>query len=114
MHAVIIQCVSIAVLICSFTMVPIHIMLILGLLVAQALTSLAQVYVINTDSDKTLRFDGLGGISGGGATSKLLNAYPEKYRSDLYDLLFKPSFGASLQILKVCNDQTPQAILHSR
>ena len=64
MHAVIIQCVSIAVLICSFTMVPIHIMLMLGLLVAQVLTSLAQVYVIDTDSDKTLRFDGLGGISG--------------------------------------------------
>lgn len=59
------------------------------------------MYSVQSDHTNTARFDGLGGISGGGATSKLLNTYPDKYKSDLYDLLFKPSFGASLQILKV-------------
>ncbi|KAK3782633.1 hypothetical protein RRG08_015208 [Elysia crispata] len=47
------------------------------------------------------RFDGIGGLSGGGATSKLLITYPEKQRSEILDFLFKPNFGASLQILKV-------------
>ncbi|GFR70735.1 galactocerebrosidase [Elysia marginata] len=47
------------------------------------------------------QFDGIGGLSGGGATSKLLVNYPEKQRSEILDFLFKPNFGASLQILKV-------------
>ncbi|XP_060551799.1 galactocerebrosidase-like isoform X2 [Ruditapes philippinarum] len=47
------------------------------------------------------RFDGIGGISGGGATSKLLINYPEPQRSEILDYLFKPNFGASLHILKV-------------
>lgn len=47
------------------------------------------------------RFDGVGAISGGGATSKLLVNYPELHRSDILDFLFKPNYGASLQILKV-------------
>ncbi|XP_045189275.2 galactocerebrosidase-like isoform X2 [Mercenaria mercenaria] len=46
-------------------------------------------------------FDGIGGISGGGATSKLLINYPEPQRSEILDYLFKPNFGASLHILKV-------------
>ena len=46
-------------------------------------------------------FDGLGGLSGGGATSRLLVDYPEPQRSQILDYLFKPNFGASLQILKV-------------
>ena len=46
-------------------------------------------------------FDGLGAISGGGATSRLLRDYPSPQREQLLDYLFKPSFGASLQILKV-------------
>lgn len=45
--------------------------------------------------------DGIGGLSGGGATSVLLPSYPEPARSDILDFLFKPNFGASLQILKV-------------
>lgn len=47
------------------------------------------------------RFDGLGAISGGGATSRLLVDYPEEQRSQVLDLLFSPQFGASLHILKV-------------
>ncbi|XP_012942715.1 galactocerebrosidase [Aplysia californica] len=46
-------------------------------------------------------FDGIGGLSGGGATSKLLVNYPAKERDQILDYLFKPNFGASLQILKV-------------
>ena len=47
------------------------------------------------------RFDGVGGISGGGATSRLLVEYPDEVQSEILDFLFLPNFGASLQILKV-------------
>ncbi|CAG5124192.1 unnamed protein product [Candidula unifasciata] len=46
-------------------------------------------------------FEGIGGISGGGATSKLLVNYPQPLRDQILDYLFLPNFGASLQILKV-------------
>lgn len=46
-------------------------------------------------------FDGVGALSGGGATSRLLPDYPEEQRSQILDLLFKPRFGASLHTLKV-------------
>lgn len=45
--------------------------------------------------------DGIGGLSGGGATSVLLPFYPEPARSEILDFLFKPNFGASLHLLKV-------------
>jgi len=47
------------------------------------------------------RFDGLGAVSGGGATSVLLKDYPEPQRSQILDLLFKPKFGASMSALFV-------------
>lgn len=46
-------------------------------------------------------FDGIGAISGGGAVSVFLRAYPESQRSQVLDYLFSPGVGASLQILKV-------------
>lgn len=46
-------------------------------------------------------FEGIGGISGGGATSKLLVNYPQPQRDQILDYLFKPNFAASLQLLKV-------------
>ncbi|XP_075048571.1 galactocerebrosidase isoform X2 [Mixophyes fleayi] len=46
-------------------------------------------------------FDGIGAVSGGGATSRLLVNYPEPYRTQILDYLFKPNFGASLHIFKV-------------
>jgi O-glycosyl hydrolase len=46
-------------------------------------------------------FDGIGAISGGGATSRLLLDYPEDERNEVLDYLFKPGYGASLQLLKV-------------
>ncbi len=44
---------------------------------------------------------GIGAISGGGATSRLLVSYPEPQKTELLDLLFTPNYGASLHILKV-------------
>ena len=55
------------------------------------------------------RFDGIGGLSGGGATSNFLFAYPEAAQTEMLDYLFKPNFAASLAILKVeigSDDQT--------
>src|SRR5581483_11480130 len=46
-------------------------------------------------------FDGVGAISGGGGNSRLLVDYPEPERSQILDYLFKPGYGASLQILKI-------------
>ena len=46
-------------------------------------------------------FDGFSGLSGGGATSRLLPDYPEPQRGEILDLLFKPFFGASIHSLKV-------------
>ena len=58
-------------------------------------------YVIDPTSGYGRRFDGIGGLSGGGATSRFLPDYLEPSRSQILDFLFKPGFGASLQILKV-------------
>jgi O-glycosyl hydrolase len=46
-------------------------------------------------------FDGVGAISGGGGNSRLLIDYPEQQRSQLLDYLFKPGYGASVQVLKI-------------
>ena len=45
-------------------------------------------------------FEGLGSLSAG-ASSRLLIDYPEPYRDQILDFLFKPMFGANLQHLKV-------------
>src|SRR5881396_2990206 len=46
-------------------------------------------------------FDGVGAISGGGGNSRLLIDYPEPQRTQILDYLFKPGFGAAVQILKL-------------
>jgi len=46
-------------------------------------------------------YDGIGAISGGGGNSRLLIDYPAKQRNQILDYLFKPGYGASLQILKL-------------
>lgn len=51
-------------------------------------------------SAPNLRFDGMGLLSAG-ASSRLLLDYPEAQRSQILDYLFKPNFGASLDIIKV-------------
>ena len=46
-------------------------------------------------------FDGIGAVSGGGATSVLLKDYPEPQRGQILDFLFKPDFGAAMSALFV-------------
>jgi galactosylceramidase len=47
------------------------------------------------------RFEGIGVVNGGGATSVLLKDYPEAQRNQIFDLVFKPKFGASVSALLV-------------
>lgn len=53
-------------------------------------------------NDTGRTFEGIGALSAG-ASSRLLIDYPEPYRSDILDFLFKPKFGANLWQLKVEN-----------
>ncbi len=46
-------------------------------------------------------FQGVGAISGGGGNSRLLIDYPEPQRSQILDYLFKPNYGATIQLLKL-------------
>ncbi|MCD9878471.1 RICIN domain-containing protein [Streptomyces guryensis] len=65
---------------------------------AYAVTNTA-VTVDGTSSGRT--FDGIGAISGGGGNTRLLYDYPATQRNQILDYLFKPGYGADLQILKV-------------
>ncbi|MEV3935957.1 galactosylceramidase [Glycomyces sp. NPDC049804] len=47
------------------------------------------------------RFDGIGAVNGGGATSVLLKDYPEPQRGQILDLVFAPKFGASVSAMLV-------------
>lgn len=71
------------------------------LLLLAAVCLCRAAYIIDFNVGLGRRFDGIGGLSGGGATSKLLINYPEVLRNEILDYLFEPNFGASLQILKV-------------
>jgi hypothetical protein len=79
--------------------------LLLGVLVAVAAPYPAHAATstsITVDGTQPgLVFDGVGAISGGGGNSRLLVDYPEPQRSRLLDYLFKPGYGANLQILKI-------------
>ena len=71
------------------------------LLVAFASISFAAPVITLDGRKEGRRFDGIGAVSGGGATSRFLREYPEPQRSQILDYLFKPNFGASLQVLYV-------------
>lgn len=58
-------------------------------------------YIIDDGQGLGLTFDGIGAISGGGATSKLLYDYPDEVASKILDVLFTPGQGLSLHMLKV-------------
>lgn len=67
--------------------------------VASALESTPPVIAI--DGQDTGRiYDGIGALSAG-ASSRLLIDYPDPQRGEILDYLFKPGFGAALQINKV-------------
>lgn len=69
-----------------------------GVADAEALVSTA-ISLNGASAGRT--YDGVGGLSGGGGTSRLLFDYPATQQSQILDYLFKPNYGASLQILKV-------------
>lgn len=47
------------------------------------------------------RFDGIGAVNGGGATSVLLKDYPARQRAEIMDMVFKPMTGASVSAMLV-------------
>ena len=64
-------------------------------------SAVAQTADIVIDGDEVGReYYGAGAISAG-ANARLLIDYPEPARSEILDYLYKPGYGASLQILKV-------------
>lgn len=67
-------------------------------LAATIISTAAPIQVSGTSPGRT--FDGIGALSAG-ASSRLLIDYPEAQRSEILDYLFKPNFGAALQINKV-------------
>jgi hypothetical protein len=69
-----------------------------GLICSNAFGDITTISVNGMDSGRA--FDGIGALSAG-ASSRLLIDYPEKQRSEILDYLFKPDFGAGLQINKV-------------
>ena len=95
------------------------VLLVLGLAVAGSDVGLTDPLVADQSSlsidprGASLPFDGIGGLSGGGATSRLLVDYNETQRSQILDYLFKPGFGASLQILKVMNNSNRSYCIQS-
>lgn len=69
---------------------------------ASAKTATGVSTVIHVDGADTGRvFGGVGAISGGGGNSRLLIDYPPAQRDQILDYLFKPGYGASLQVLKI-------------
>lgn len=76
-------------------------LLVLGVAGYVPSSSLADQTIQLDGSGAGKRFDGVGAVSGGGATSVLLKDYPEPQRSQVLDLLFKPKFGASMQTLYI-------------
>ena len=81
--------------------VSVSILIVFGLALNVLAKENKKVQTINIDFSKTGRiYEGIGALSAG-ASTRLLMDYPEPYRSQVLDFLFKPNFGASLQHLKV-------------
>ena len=71
-----------------------------GVVLAASPSRAATTITINgTGAGRT--FDGVGAISGGGGNTRLLIDYPEPQRSQILDYLFRPNYGAAMQLLKV-------------
>ena len=71
-------------------------LLLMGITV-QAATRQQTIRIDNISKGKT--FDGIGAVNGGGATSVLLKDYPEPWRSEIMDMVFKPMWGASVSTM---------------
>jgi hypothetical protein len=77
------------------------ILLLMAGLVAATDSAYAATSITINGASGGRTFDGVGAISGGGGNSRLLIDYPEPQRSQILDYLFKPGYGASVQILKI-------------
>jgi hypothetical protein len=75
-------------------------MLAATLLVAPAPANAQTASIVLNGASPGHTFAGVGGVSAGGS-SRLLIDYPEPERSQILDYLFRPDYGASLQLLKV-------------
>ncbi len=75
--------------------------LIVSLTTLLSTSTAAPTYVVSSAGGLGRRFDGVGGLSGGGCSTRLLADYNSKQYSQLMDYLFLPGFGSSLHILKV-------------
>lgn len=67
---------------------------------AQGVT-LATTYITVNGNGGSRVYDGVGAILGGGGNARYLEDYPPAQRSQILDYLFKPGYGASLQLLKL-------------
>ncbi|MGW2277777.1 RICIN domain-containing protein [Streptomyces sp. NPDC001770] len=96
--------------------------LLAGVLAATTVPAEAASTSISVDGTQSGRtFDGIGAISGGGGNSRLLTDYPPEQQSQILDYLFKPGYGANLQLLKLeiggdanSTDGSEPSIEHSR
>ena len=70
-----------------------------GVAAASHQAAATPIVIDGTQGGRT--FDGVGAISGGGGNSRLLTDYPPAQRAQILDYLFKPGYGADLQLLKV-------------
>src|SRR5215831_10604811 len=70
-----------------------------GLSAQPAAAATTTITINGTQGGRT--FDGIGAISGGGGNTRLLTDYPAAQQQQILDYLFKPDYGAGLQILKV-------------
>ena len=60
----------------------------------------APVPHVDASAPGALRYDGHGALSAG-ASSRLLYDYAEPQRGEILDYLYKPSFGAALDLVSV-------------
>ncbi|MEU3512067.1 ricin-type beta-trefoil lectin domain protein [Streptomyces longwoodensis] len=96
--------------------------LLAGLLAVGSAPAYAATTTITVDGTQGGRtFDGIGAISGGGGNSRLLSDYPAAQQQQILDYLFKPGYGANLQLLKLeiggdanSTDGSEPSIEHSR
>jgi hypothetical protein len=68
--------------------------------IAPQLSAQAATSISVSGTSAGLTFGGIGAISGGGGNTRLLADYPAAQQQQILDYLFKPGYGASLQILK--------------
>src|SRR2546430_7766985 len=82
-------------------LLPLAAAVMLSAAITPVVPALAATTITINGSATGRTFDGIGAISGGGGNSRLLIDYPEPQRSQILDYLYRPNFGAAMQILKV-------------